>query len=89
MFNIKEKSEKFGENLSNKVNNKIEKAVDEGICFSYTYTHADLTSMVNEEETLEEYIRDSEEEFDLPTCNLLNLSLEELNSYIKRLDSLW
>lgn len=53
---------------------------------SFGYTLADLNKKVNEEETLLEYIRDSEREFGLPRKELTD---ENINPYIKRLDILW
>lgn len=52
----------------------------------FGYTLKDLNTMVNDEETLLEYIRDSEKEFNLPEKKLTD---SNINSYVRRLDLLW
>lgn len=55
----------------------------------YLYTIDDLHKLVNSEETLLEYIRDTEHEFSLPRKELESLGVKELNEYIYKLDQLW
>ena len=45
--------------------------------------------MVNESETLREYIRDSEQTFRLPRKDLDKMSSVTLTNYVKQLDKLW
>lgn len=55
----------------------------------YFYSVEDLDQMVNESETLREYIRDSEQTFRLPRKDLDKVSSVTLTNYVKQLDKLW
>ena len=55
----------------------------------YSYRVEDLDQMVNESETLREYIRDSEQTFRLPRKDLDKMSSVTLTNYVKQLDKLW
>ena len=55
----------------------------------YSYSVEDLDQMVNESETLREYIRDSEQTFRLPRKDLDKMSSVALTNYVKQLDKLW
>ena len=79
------------EQIINKLDDKIDNQINSLLALgnSYHYTIADLNKKVNEDETLEEYIRDTEESFSLPKKELTVLSEDELNSYVKKLDSYW
>lgn len=55
----------------------------------YSYSVEDLDQMVNESETLREYIRDSEQTFRLPRKDLDKMSSVTLTNYVKQLDKLW
>lgn len=48
-----------------------------------------LDVMVNEEETLREFIRNTENEFDLVEEDLESMSDEEFEEYVEFLDDLW
>ena len=57
---------------------------------NYTrYTVKDLDKLVNNEETLREYIRNTEKEFSLEQKMLDNISDNELNDYVTHLDLRW
>lgn len=79
------------EQIINKLDDKIDNQINSLLALGngYHYTIADLNKKVNEDETLEEYIRDTEESFSLPKKELTVLSEDELNSYVKKLDSYW
>ena len=70
---------------------KIDKAIKEVKQLSEKtwYTSADLDTKVNSDETLREYIRDTEKEFGKSKADVDNMSNAELNEYISGLDSLW
>lgn len=78
-----------------KLDNKIDSAISslvkiaESTNSQYGYTREDLSKKVNDDETLEEYIRDTEETFNLARKELEALSDFELNEYVKFLDGLW
>ena len=73
--------------LDNKIDTNINQLIENA--GSYQYSVDDLGKKVNDEETLEEYIRDTECEFNLPKKSLNNLSVQELTNYVAYLDSLW
>lgn len=54
-----------------------------------TFSVSDLDKPVNDEETLREYITDSEDEFSLPHALLDWMTTEELTAYVDRLDEYW
>jgi len=53
------------------------------------YTLLDLNKQVNEDETLLEFIRNSEKAFEMEVKALEIMSNTELNNYINFLDYLW
>ena len=73
--------------LDNAVSSLLEKTVGYGV--ADVYTLEDLNKKVNNDETLEEYIRDTEKTFNLERKDLQAMSDKELNSYVQYLDSLW
>ena len=75
--------EHFDEKINTAINSLIEQTG------GFRYTKADLTNKVNPEETLLEYIRDTENEFNLPLKNLEVLTDEELTAYVEYLDTKW
>lgn len=50
---------------------------------------ANLDKKVNKEETLREFIRDSENEFQISNEDIDNMTDEELEEYVEWLDDLW
>ena len=56
---------------------------------NYSYTHEDLNKKINEDETLLEFIRDSEITFSLDEVDLDQMTEEELNMYILKLDTMY
>lgn len=68
---------------------KIEKYVRKFLLPHYTYTISDLNKKINDEETLMEYIRDTENTFELEKVDVENLCDSELNMYIAKLDLMW
>ena len=78
---------KLDEKLDSAVSSLIR--VAESADTVYQYKQKDLTQKVNDEETLEEYIRDTESTFNLERKELKELSDVELNDYVKYLDTLW
>lgn len=73
--------------LDTKINDAIENIISTKA--DYNYTLADLDKKINDEETLREYIADSEETFYLPKVSVDDLTNEELNNYVKQLDKRW
>jgi len=53
------------------------------------YTSEDINKQVNENETLLQFIRNSEKEFNLNVANLGAMTDNEFNDYINFLDDLW
>ncbi|WAB24079.1 hypothetical protein [Clostridium phage A2] len=53
------------------------------------YKHSDLNNKVNRKETLKQFIRNTEKEFDLEPANLGDMTRNELNNYINYMDELW
>lgn len=53
------------------------------------YKHSDLNNKVNKHETLKQFIRNSEKEFELEPANLGDMTRNELNNYINFLGDLW
>ena len=53
------------------------------------YTSEDMNKPVNENETLLQFIRNSEKEFNLNVANLGAMTDNEFNDYINFLDDLW
>lgn len=75
--------------LDNRIDAKINEILKLANESQYSYTMKDLNKSVNSEETLLEYIRDTEHEFNLPLKELESLSNKELNEYVSKLDQLW
>jgi glutaredoxin len=50
---------------------------------------ANLDKKVNKEETLREFIRNSEDEFEFANVDIDNVEDEELEKYVEFLDDLW
>ena len=50
---------------------------------------ANLDKKVNKEETLREFIRDSENEFQISNEDIDNMQDDELGEYVEWLDDLW
>lgn len=67
----------------------LQEAAKEMIQLGEGYSVEDLNQRINEEQTLAEFIRDSEETFGLEKRDLSGLSPAELNSYILKLDLIW
>lgn len=57
--------------------------------FTYDYTLDDLNISVNDEETLLQFIRSTEELYKLAEANLDELNEESFNKYIRFLDDLY
>ena len=53
------------------------------------YTSNDMNKQVNENETLLQFIRNSEKEFGMNVANLGVMTDKEFNDYIDFLDELW
>jgi len=53
------------------------------------YTSEDMHTKVNENETLLQFIRNTEKEFNLNVANLGAMTDNEFNDYIDFLDELW
>ena len=53
------------------------------------YTSEDMHTKVNENETLLQFIRNTEKEFNLNVANLGAMPDKEFNDYIDFLDDLW
>ena len=77
--------------IVDRIDSKIDEAIQSVMALNaeYNYTTDDLDKLINDEETLREYIADTEETFNLPKIQLEQLSTEELNKYIKELDERW
>lgn len=97
---IEEASEADNEEALSKISNDFLERIDDRIdamindilneaAVAYNYTVADLDSKVNTEQTLREYIRDTEMEFGQASADIESMSAEELNNYIKKLDTFW
>lgn len=71
------------------INSKIDKFLEDNLLPNYNYTSEDLHKNVNEEETLIEYIRDSEHNFALSEANVDVMTDLELNKYVMKLDLMW
>lgn len=50
---------------------------------------ANLDEKVNSQETLREFIRNSEKEFEFKCIDIDNMSDDELEEYVEWLDDLW
>lgn len=48
-----------------------------------------LSEQVNEEETMEQFIRNSEVDLGLDPADIFNMDIEGLTQYIEWLDHLW
>lgn len=74
-----------------RLDDKIDKSINDLIYLSgkTVYTITDLDSKVNADETLREYIRNTEKEFMKKRADIDDMDDAELNTYIDYLDSLW
>lgn len=68
---------------------KIENYLKTNVLPNYSYTHEDLNKKINEDETLLEFIRDSEIAFGLDEADLDQMTEEELNMYILKFDTMY
>lgn len=73
--------------LDDKINASITQLLES--VGKYEYSVSDLTEKVNSEETLEEYIRDTENHFGLPRKELTSMSSAKLTAYVGYLDTFW
>ena len=80
--------EDFVDYLDNKLDSLVRGLIEDA-GKEYSYSVEDLDQMVNESETLREYIRDSEQTFRLPRKDLDKMSSMTLTNYVKQLDKLW
>lgn len=48
-----------------------------------------LACKVNKDESLLEFIRNSEKEFELPKKDVFSMEINELDNYVDELDYLW
>lgn len=75
--------------LDKYISKELENYLKTNVLPNYNYTHKDLNEMINEDETLLEFIRDSELAFGLDEADLDKMSTEELNMYIIKLDTMY
>ena len=75
--------------LDKYISKEIENYLKTNVLHNYSYTHEDLNKKINEDETLLEFIRDSEIAFSLDEVNLDQMTTEELNMYILKLDTMY
>ena len=80
--------EDFVDYLDSKLDSLVQGLIEDA-GKEYSYRVEDLDQMVNESETLREYIRDSEQTFRLPRKDLDKMSSVTLTNYVKQLDKLW
>ena len=85
-------TEAISEDLINRLDGKFNALIDNILgeaATEYNYTHNDLDKKVNSDQTLREYIRDTELEFEREPAAIDEMSDEKLNNYVKQLDALW
>ena len=75
--------------LDKYISKEIENYLKTNVLANYSYTHEDLNKKINEDETLLEFIRDSEIAFSLDEVDLDQMTTEELNMYILKLDTMY
>lgn len=75
--------------LDKYISKEIENYLKMNVLPNYSYTHEDLNKKINEDETLLEFIRDSEMTFSLDEVDLDQMTEEELNMYILKLDTMY
>lgn len=75
--------------LDKYISKEIENYLKTNVLPNYSYTHEDLNKKINEDETLLEFIRDSEIAFGLDEVDLDQMTTEELNMYILKLDTMY
>lgn len=75
--------------LDKYISKEIENYLKTNVLPNYSYTHEDLNKKINEDETLLEFIRDSEIAFSLDEVDLDKMITEELNMYILKLDTMY
>ena len=78
-------------NMETRLDNKIGDEINRvsSLVTEYNYTVADLNAAVNSEETLLDYVRDTEDTFGLEHADLYKFEQDALNDYLRYLDSLW
>lgn len=80
----------FDIDWNKKLDSKLDDAIKELLIdCEYQYTKEDLDLKINDEETLREYITDTENSFGLAHKDLCKMSLSELNLYVMELDRRW
>lgn len=75
--------------LDKYISKEIENYLKTNVLPNHSYTHEDLNKKINEDETLLEFIRDSEIAFSLDEVDLDQMTTEELNMYILKLDTMY
>ena len=81
--------EQANEVLDKYISNKLEEYIKQNVLPNYNYTHEDLNTKVNDDETLLEFIRYSEFLFRLEEADLDQLTDEGLNMYLAKLDLMY
>lgn len=78
-------------NMENRLDDRIDRSIRDLLhsAQQYRYYASDLNKKVNADETLEEYIRCTEDTFGLEHADLLSMSSDALTGYVARLDALW
>ena len=82
-------SEEANAALDKYISKEIENYMKANVLPNYSYTHEDLNKQINEDETLIEFIRNSELVFSLDEADLAQMTTEELNMYIAKLDVMY
>ena len=82
-------SEEANAALDKYISKEIENYMKTNVLPNYSYTHEDLNKQINEDETLIEFIRNSELVFSLDEADLAQMTTEELNMYIAKLDVMY
>ena len=81
--------EQANEVLDKYINEKLEEYMKQNVLPNYNYTHEDLNTKVNDDETLLEFIRYSEFLFRLEEADLDQLTDEGLNMYVAKIDLMY
>lgn len=82
----------YANSIVERLDEKINTAIKNSIKLANTptkFTVGDLNGKINNSETLLDYIRDSEKEFNLKEADVFNMDSAHLTSYIAFLDDLW
>ncbi len=77
----------WNQRLDDKIDTSIKEMLQ--LAEKTAYITEDLDKKVNAEETLREYIRDTESTFSLEKKDVDSMTSVELNAYVDYLDSLW